>query len=150
MRNKLARLALTIIGHHFLKQWEPKKEESIGTKKETENKKEKMIVDVIVTLLIEKKKNNNKLAITTNKDITKVSLAQERNLSEVVEASSILSEIGGKNAKIPNEVMEKPLIPIVEEVETQLVEDISKKPLFLNQNVSTRCDYNYVAIRFFY
>jgi hypothetical protein len=76
MRNKLAGVALTIIGHHFLRQWEPKKKESIETKKETQNKKEKMIVDVIVTLLIMKKKNNNKLAITTNKEITKVTRSQ--------------------------------------------------------------------------
>jgi len=108
-----------------------------------------MIVDAIATLLIEKKKNNNKLAITTNKEITKVSLAQEGNLNEVVEASSILSEIGRKNVEILDEVMEKPLIPIMEEMETQLVEDISRQPLFLNQNVSTRCDYNYVVTRFF-
>ncbi len=81
--------------------------------------------------------------------LRQVSLAQERNPNEIVEASSILSEIGGKNVEIPDEVMEKPLIPIVEEVETQLVEDISRKPLFLNQNVSTKCDYNYVATRFF-
>lgn len=74
MKNTLGRLALTIIGDHFLKQWEPKKKESIGTNKETQNKKEKMIVDVIATLLIEKN-NNNKLAITTNKEIIKVSLA---------------------------------------------------------------------------
>jgi hypothetical protein len=110
--------------------------------------KEKMIVDVIAIVLI-KKNNNNKLAITTNKEITKVYLAQQGNPREVVEASSILSEIGRKNVEIPNEVMEKPLIPIVEEVETQLVEDITRKPLFLNQNVSTKCDYNYVATRFF-
>jgi hypothetical protein len=149
MKNTLVRLVLTIIGHHFLKQWESKKEEFIGTKKETQHKKEKMIVDVIATLLIEKKKNNNKLAITTNKDITKVYMAQKGNPNEVFEASSILSEIGRKNVEIPNEVVEKPLIPIVKEVETQLVENISRKPLFLNQNVSTRCDYNYVATRFF-
>jgi hypothetical protein len=34
-----------------------------------------------------------------------------------------LSEIGGKNVEIPCEKMEKPLIPIVEEVETQLIEE---------------------------
>jgi hypothetical protein len=149
MKNTLGRLALTIIDH-FLKQWEPNLKNYIGTKKETQNKKEKMIVDIIATLLINNKNNNNnKLAITVNKEITKVSLAQEGNPSEVGEASSILSEIGGKNVEMPNEVMEKPLIPIVEEVETQLVEDISRKPFFLNKNVSTGCDYNYVATRFF-
>jgi hypothetical protein len=37
---------LTIIGHRFFKQWEPKKEKSIGTRKKTQKKKEKMIVDV--------------------------------------------------------------------------------------------------------
>jgi hypothetical protein len=124
-----------------------KEEKSIGTKKETQNKKEKMIVDVIAILLIKKKKKKSKLTITTNKEITKISLAQEGNPSEVVEASSILNEIGGKNVEICGEVMENPLIPIVEEIETKLVEDINRKSLFLNQNVS-RCDYNYVATRF--
>jgi spore maturation protein CgeB len=125
-----------------------KEEKSIGTKKETQNKKEKMIVDVIAILLIKKKKKKkSKLTITTNKEITKISLAQKGNPSEVVEASSILNEIGGKNVEICGEVMENPLIPIVEEIETKLIEDINRKPLFLNQNVS-RCDYNYVATRF--
>jgi len=82
-----------------------------------------MIVDVNVILIVEKKKNNNKLAITTSKEITKVSLAQEGNPNEVVEASNILSEIGGKNVEIPSEVMAKPLIPIVEEIKTQLIEE---------------------------
>ncbi len=36
---------MTIIGHHFLKQWELGKEKSIGTRKKSQNK-EKMIVDV--------------------------------------------------------------------------------------------------------
>jgi hypothetical protein len=82
-----------------------------------------MIIDVNAILIVEKKKNNNKLAITTSKEITKVSLAQEGNLDEVVEASNILNEIGGKNVEIPNEVMAKPLIPIVEEINTQLIEE---------------------------
>jgi len=46
---------LTIIGHHFLKQWEPKKKKFIGTRKKTQNKKEMMIVDVNAILLVEKK-----------------------------------------------------------------------------------------------
>ncbi len=45
------------------------------------------------------------------------------NLGEVDETSSILSEIGGKHVEIPSEVMANPLVPIVEEVETQLVEE---------------------------
>jgi hypothetical protein len=49
-----------------------------------------MIVDVNVILLVEKKKKNKnkkkgKLAITVNKEITKVSLAQEGKLGEVLE-----------------------------------------------------------------
>jgi hypothetical protein len=71
-----------------------------------------MIVDVNAILLIEKKKkNNNKLIVTTNKEIIKVFPIQEKNLGEVVEASSILSEIGGKHVEIPSEVMAKPLVP---------------------------------------
>lgn len=62
------------------------------------------------------------MVVTTCKEIIKVSLVQERNLSVVVEASNILSEIGGKHVERPNEVMAKPLIPIVEKVKTQLVE----------------------------
>jgi hypothetical protein len=57
--NTLARPALTIIGHHFLKQRELEKEESIGIRKKTQNKKEKMIVDVNAILLV-KNKNKNK------------------------------------------------------------------------------------------
>jgi hypothetical protein len=61
-----------------------------------------MIVNVNVILLVEKKekkkkKKKGKPAITISKEITKVSLAQEANLGEVVEASSILSEIGRKH-----------------------------------------------------
>jgi hypothetical protein len=51
-----------------------------------------------------------------------VSLAQKGNPSEIVEASSILSEIGVKNVERCNEEMARPLITIVEEVETQLIE----------------------------
>jgi hypothetical protein len=57
-----------------------------------------------------------------NKEITKISLTQEGNPGEVVEVSSILSEIGRKNVEIPNKVMAKPLIPIVEEIKTQMIE----------------------------
>jgi hypothetical protein len=85
-----------------------------------------MIVNVNVILLVVKKKkknnNNNKLTVTISKEITKVSLAQEGNPSEVVEASSILNEIGGKNAERSNEEMARLLVTIVEEVETQLIE----------------------------
>jgi len=107
-----------------LKQWELEKEEYIRTKKKTQNKKEKMIVDVNVILLVEKKekKKKGKPAITISKEITKVSLAQEGNLGEVVETSSILSEIRRKHVEILGEVMAKPLVPNVEEVGTQLVE----------------------------
>jgi hypothetical protein len=75
IRNTLAGLALTIIGHHYLKQWELEKEQSIRTKKKTQNKKEKMIMDVNAILLVEKKKNNNnnKSVVTTGKEIIKVS-----------------------------------------------------------------------------
>jgi len=122
--NTLAGPALTIIGHHFLKQWEPKKEESIGTRKKTQNKKEKMIVDVNAILLVKKKKKKKgKLAITISKEITEVSFTQEGNPSEVVEASIILSDIGGKHVEIPSEVMTKPLVHNVEEVGTKLVEE---------------------------
>jgi hypothetical protein len=44
------------------------------------------------------------------------------NLGEVAEASSIINKIGGKHVEIPSEVMAKPLVLVVEEVETQLVE----------------------------
>jgi len=83
-----------------------------------------MTVDVNVILLIKKKKKKKRKSyVTTRKEIIEVSPAQEGNLGEVVEASSILSEIKGKNIEIHGEVMEKPLIPIVEEVETQLIEE---------------------------
>jgi hypothetical protein len=98
--NTLIGLALTIIGHHFLKQWEPKKEETIGTRKKSQNK-EKMIVDVNAILLIETKKKN-KPAVTTSKEITKVSPIQQGNPGEVAETSSILSEIGRKHDEIPS------------------------------------------------
>jgi hypothetical protein len=83
-----------------------------------------MIVNVNVILLVEKKKNKKKrkLTITTSKEITIVSLTQEGNPSEVDEASSILSEIGGKNVKISSEEMARPLVTIMEEIETQLIE----------------------------
>jgi hypothetical protein len=42
------------------------------------------------------------------------------NLGEVAEGSSILSEIGRKNVEILGEKMAKPLIPTVEEVNTQI------------------------------
>ncbi len=94
-----------------------------------------MIVDVNAFLLVEKKKkNNNKSIVTTNKEIIEVSLVQEGNLGEVVEASSIMSEIGRKHVEIPSEVMAKPLVPIVEEIETQLVEEEAM------QNVPTNVD----------
>jgi hypothetical protein len=97
------------------------KEEFFGTKKKTQNKKEKMIVDVNAILLVEKKKKG-KLVVTTNKEITKPSPAQEGNFGEVVKTSSILSEIGEKSVEIPGKKMAKHLAPIVEEVETQLIE----------------------------
>ncbi len=74
--------------------------ESIGTRKKSQNK-EKMIVDVNAILLVETKKKN-KLAVTTSKEITKVSPIQQGNPGEVAEASSILSEIGGKHVEIPS------------------------------------------------
>ncbi len=83
---------MTIIGHHFLKQWELEKK-TIGTKKKTQNKKEKMIVDVNAILLVKKKKEKNKPVVTTSKEITKISLVHEGNPGEVVEA---ISSIVGK------------------------------------------------------
>jgi hypothetical protein len=74
--NTLVEPTLTIIGHHYLKQWEPKKEEYIGTEKKTQNKKEKMIVDVNAILLVENKKKN-KLVVTIDNEITKVFPIQE-------------------------------------------------------------------------
>ncbi len=47
-----------------------------------------MIVDVNVIMLIEKKKKKSKPVVTTNKEITKVSLVHEGNLGEVVETIS--------------------------------------------------------------
>jgi hypothetical protein len=88
-----------------------------------------MIVDVNVILLVEKKKKKKKRKkksksdVTTSMEIAKVFLAEEGNLGEVVEASSILSEIRGKNIEILSEVMAKPLIPIVKEVNTQLIKE---------------------------
>jgi hypothetical protein len=52
----LAGPALTIIGHYFLKHWEPKKEKFLGTRKKTQSKLKKMILDVNAILLVEKKK----------------------------------------------------------------------------------------------
>ncbi len=89
---------MTISGHHFLKQWELEKEKSIRTRKKSQNK-EKMIMDVNAILLVETK-NKSKLAITTSKEITKVSPIQQGNLSEVVKASNIVSEIAGKHVEI--------------------------------------------------
>jgi hypothetical protein len=63
--NTLVEPTLTIIGHYFLKQSESKKEESIGTKKKTQNRKEKMIVYLNAILLVKKKQS--KLAITTRR-----------------------------------------------------------------------------------
>jgi hypothetical protein len=80
-----------------------------------------MIMDVNAILLVEKKEKKSKLIVTTSKDIIKVFLIQEGNPGEVDEASSILSEIRGKSVEIPNEKMAKPLVPIVEEVVTQLI-----------------------------
>jgi hypothetical protein len=80
-----------------------------------------MIINVNAIMLVDKKKKKKKKGkstITISKEIIEVSLAQEGNPGEVVEASSILSEIGGKRVEIPNEVMEKPLVPNVEEVGT--------------------------------
>jgi hypothetical protein len=82
-----------------------------------------MIVDVNAILLVEKKKKKSKLVVTTSKELTKIiSPTQEGNPSEVAETSSILSDIARKNVEIPSEKMAKPLVPIVEEVETQLIE----------------------------
>ncbi len=100
---------------------ELEKEEFIGIKKKTQNKKKKMIVDVNAIQLIKKKKKSKSI-VTTSKEIIKVSPIQEGNLGEVIEALNIISEIGGKHVEIPSEVMAKPLVPIVEEVKTQLVE----------------------------
>jgi hypothetical protein len=69
--NTLAEPTLTSIGHYLLKQWKLEKEESIGTKKKTQNRKEKMIVDLNAILLVEKNKKG-KLAITTSKEIINV------------------------------------------------------------------------------
>ncbi len=80
-----------------------------------------MIVDVNAIQLIKKKKKSKSI-VTTSKEIIKVSPIQEGNLGEVIEALNIISEIGGKHVEIPSEVMAKPLVPIVEEVKTQLVE----------------------------
>jgi hypothetical protein len=100
---------------------ELEKKESFGTKKKTQSKKEKMIIDVNAILLVEKKKKG-KLVVTTNKEIIEPSSAQEGNFGEVAKTSSILSEIGEKSVEIPSKKMAKHLAPIVEEVETQLIE----------------------------
>jgi len=131
--NTLAEPTLTIIGHYFLKQWEPEKEKSIGTKRKIQNK-EKMIVDLNAILLVEKKKKKSKLAITKSKEITYVFPTQEGNLGEVAETSSILTKLKGKNVEILGEKMAKPSISIVEEVKTQLIE---KKGM---QNALTNVD----------
>jgi hypothetical protein len=82
-----------------------------------------MIVDVDAILLVEKKKKKSKLAITTSKELTKIiSPTQEGNPTEVAKTSSILSDIGRKNVEILSEKMAKSLVPIVEEVETQLIQ----------------------------
>jgi aspartokinase len=72
-----------------------------------------MIVDANAILLVEKKKKKkSKPVVTINKEIIKISLVQEGNPSEVVKASSILSEIRRKHVEIPSEVMAKPLVPL--------------------------------------
>ncbi|CAM6013328.1 unnamed protein product [Sphagnum balticum] len=92
-----------------------------------------MIVNVDAILLKEKKKKN-KLTITTSKEITKESLTRKGNLDEIAEASSILNEIGGKGVERSREKITKPLVPIVEEVEMQLIEKESM------QNAPTNVD----------
>jgi hypothetical protein len=85
-----------------------------------------MIIDVNAILLVEKKKKKKKkksrLVVTTNKEITETFLAQEGNFGEVVKTSSILNEIGEKRVEILGKKMAKHIAPIVEEVETQLIE----------------------------
>lgn len=71
---------------------ELEKEESFGTKKKTQSKKEKMIVDVYAILLVEKKKKKGKSVVTTSKEITEPSPAQEGNFDEVAKTLSIMSE----------------------------------------------------------
>jgi len=94
-----------------------------------------MIVNINVILLVEKtKKKNERTGCNHEQEISKVFPIQEGNHGELVEASSILSEIGRKNVEIPNEVMTKPLIPIMEEVETQLIGEEGM------QNVLTHVD----------
>jgi hypothetical protein len=63
----LARPALTIIGHYFLKHWEPKKEKFLRTRKKTQSKLKKMILDVNAILLVEKKKKKKKSIVTTRR-----------------------------------------------------------------------------------
>ncbi len=53
-------------------------------------------MDVNAILLVEIKKKKSKSTITTNKEITKVFPSQEGNPSEVVEASSIQSDMEGR------------------------------------------------------
>jgi len=93
-----------------------------------------MLMHNAILLVEKKKKKKKKLFITTSKEIIEVSPAQEGNLGEITKALSILSEIGGKNVAIPGEVMAKPLVPIVEEVETQLRKEKGM------QNVPTKVD----------
>ncbi len=89
----------------------------------TQNK-EKMIIDVNVILVVEKKKKKqqSKPTVTINKEITEVFIVQKGNPCEVVEGSSIMNEVGGMNVEIHGEEMTKPLLPIMEEVKTQLIE----------------------------
>jgi pyrimidine operon attenuation protein/uracil phosphoribosyltransferase len=72
------------------------------------------------------------LVITISKDIAKESPAQEGNPGEVAEASSILSEIRVKGVERSGEKIAKPLISIVEEVETQLIgkENMQNAPTY--------------------
>jgi hypothetical protein len=110
--NTLARPTLTIIGHYFLKQWEPHKEESIGIRKKNQSRKEKMIVDVNAILLVEKKKKKSKSTITTNKEITKVFPSQEGNPGKVVEASSIQSDMEGRVSRYQVRKWPNPWYPL--------------------------------------
>ncbi len=64
-------------------------------------------MDVNAILLVEKKKKN-KSVVTTSKEVTEVSQAQEGNPGEINEALSILNEIGEKSIEIPNKKMAKP------------------------------------------
>jgi hypothetical protein len=81
-----------------------------------------MIVDVNAILPVEKTKKKSKSATSNHKEIIEVSPTKEGHLGEVAKASSILSEIGGNSVEIPMKKIATLLVPIVEEVETQLIE----------------------------